>query len=212
MPKEGVIKFTCVWKKSGPLPLEVLKDLNFWRRRLFETGLIGQDRKGLGFGNISSRIKWPKESPKLAKPAFFQNQFIITGSQTGRLRNLDGNHYTKVLSYDFVRNSLVCEGPIKASSESLTHAAVYESDPQANAVIHVHSMKMWKALFGKVPTTSRNAQYGTPEMAYEIIRLFRKGIQGKILVMGGHESGLLSFGKDINVAGNIMMDNWRRFR
>jgi hypothetical protein len=63
-------------------------------------------------------------------------------------------------------------------------------------------MKLWKALMHKVPTTPGKVEYGTPEMAYAVQRLFdhtdvRKK---KIFVMAGHEGGVVAFGRDLRSA------------
>jgi hypothetical protein len=88
----------------------------------------------------------------------------------------------------------------------LSHAAVLESDPTAKAVIHVHNLDLWKRQIDKVPTTSRKVEYGTPEMAYEIKRLFEETAVKtlKFFVMGGHEEGVISFGKDLYEAGTAL--------
>src|SRR5438874_12286621 len=78
----------------------------------------------------------------------------------------------RVVAYDFKRNWLRCEGSAIASSESLTHAAVYESDAKAGAAIHCHDSKLWGALLNQAPTSSKAVDYGTDEMAYEVMRLF----------------------------------------
>ena len=39
-------------------------------------------------------------------------------------------------------------------------------------MIHCHDMKLWKALLHKVPTTPENVEYGRPEMAHAVRRLF----------------------------------------
>jgi ribulose-5-phosphate 4-epimerase/fuculose-1-phosphate aldolase len=93
------------------------------------------------------------------------------------------------------------------SSESLTHAAIYESDPTAGAVVHCHNSKLWAALLNQAPTTSRAAEYGTPKLAYEIMQLFtRTNLQSrKIVVMAGHEGGILTFGRDLEEAFAVLM-------
>ena len=97
-----------------------------------------------------------------------------------------------------------CHGPVKASSESLTHAAVY-ADSKVNAVIHVHNLKLWNYLKNKVPATS--AEYGTPEMAYEVIRLFKETDVStrNIFIMLGHIEGVVAFGRDLDEAGNMII-------
>jgi ribulose-5-phosphate 4-epimerase/fuculose-1-phosphate aldolase len=194
MKETGVIKFNCNWIKEAPMNTDLLIDLNLWRDKMFDLGFIGVNEDGIGYGNMSIRYK--------------QNQFIITGTATGKLKNLTNQHYTKVVDYDLKKNSLTALGPIIASSESLTHAVIYEFDKNINAVIHIHNKNLWKKLMNKVPTTNKSVEYGTPAMAEEIIRLFDETNlkNKKILVMAGHEDGIISFGKDLNEAGNLLLN------
>lgn len=193
---EGYIKFHCNWKKTDPLSPKKLDPINSWRKRLFEHKLIGVYRDGIGYGNISIR-----NGP---------GKFIISGSATGSLAELDENHYVEVIDYDVEQNSVTCSGPIIASSESMTHALIYERSPETQAVIHVHNMKIWKNYLHKVPTTRPNVPYGTPEMAYEIERLFEETDvkTSKILVMAGHEEGIITFGGSLDEAGKILFDHF----
>ena len=98
-------------------------------------------------------------------------------------------------------------GKISASSESMTHAAIYEASKKVNAVIHTHNTEMWKKLLNKVPTTAPGAEYGTPEIANEVKRLFNETdlMEKKIFVMAGHEDGVISFGKDLKEAWDVMI-------
>lgn len=185
---EGVIKFNCEWVKSEPPNLEQITKLNDWRNKLYAKNLIGVDSEGIGYGNISTRTDG--------------NQFIISGSGTGGIEDITKEHYTTVTKFDIETNTLKCEGPIKASSESLTHAAVYLADPNVNAVIHVHNNELWKRHLNKLPTTSCDAAYGTPQMAHEIFRLLTQTeISSHMVIMGGHEQGIIYYGKDLDDAG-----------
>lgn len=194
MGEKGVIKFNCHWIRSEPISREALGDMKRWRDRLYRLGMIGADENGIGFGNLSIR-----------EPG--SDRFIITGSGTGKFKSLSGNHYTRVVDFDFKSNALTCRGPVKASSESLTHAAVYVSDATIQAVIHIHHMEMWKRLLDHMPTTSRDAEYGSPEMVDEVMGLFRDTDvrEKKILIMGGHEEGLVAFGRDLEEAGTALL-------
>ncbi len=96
---------------------------------------------------------------------------------------------------------------MQASSEALTHAAIYALDPGIRAVVHVHDAGLWQQLIDRIPTTSRAIAYGTPEMAREFQRLYTDTdfrVQG-VAVMGGHEEGIVSFGKDINQAAERIL-------
>ena len=70
--------------------------------------------------------------------------------------------------YDFLKNEIHCTGKIRASAESLTHAAVYEARPEAMAVIHIHNLDLWEKYKGIMPTSPYTAEYGTPEIALAI--------------------------------------------
>jgi ribulose-5-phosphate 4-epimerase/fuculose-1-phosphate aldolase len=111
------------------------------------------------------------------------------------------------VAHDFARNWLRYEGTAIPSSESLTHAAVYESDPSTSAIIHCHDLGLWATLLDRVPATSKTVAYGTPKMAYEIMRLFKvSNVRSeKILVMAGHEGGIVTFGEDLEGAFDVLM-------
>jgi ribulose-5-phosphate 4-epimerase/fuculose-1-phosphate aldolase len=190
---EGYIKFRCNWIKAEPLSINQLLQINRWRDTLYNHGYIGVYKNGIGFGNISIRCN--------------KRNFIITGSATGGFKTLDENHYVLVDDYNFMQNSVTCSGPIKASSESLSHAVIYECSPETNAVIHIHNLEMWEKLIHTVPTTRANISFGTPEMANEIKRLFEITNVGtdKIIAMAGHQEGIIAFGKTLDEAGEILL-------
>lgn len=194
MNEEGVIKFNCHWVRSEPLSPQSIAELQPWRNRMYELKLIGSTPDGIGYGNMSIRSG---------------KEFIITGSGTGTLLQLAPEHYTRVTSYNFSDNCLTTEGPIKASSESLTHAALYECDPSINAVIHVHHAGLWKLLLKRYPSTGAGVPYGTPGMAQEIKRLFKEtGLPQRIFAMGGHEDGIISFGKNMESAAGVLLEEY----
>lgn len=188
------VKFNYKWIKSKAISFNKLMELNKCRNKLYDLGLIGAIN-GIGYGNLSIRIKDSQE-------------FIITGSGTGNLPVLSAKHYTKVIDYTFEKNYLRCEGPIKASSESLTHAAVYRSDSEINAVIHVHSPELWNRFLEKMPSTSKHALYGTPHIAYEIMSLFKEtDVRNRnMIVMAGHKPGIITFGNNLTDAGNVLLE------
>ena len=193
--EEGYIKFQCDWdQKPFTFAKKNFNHLNGWRQKLYELELVGMDENGIGFGNLSLR----EENA---------NRFYITGSETGRHDELKKEHYARVLEYNIDKNYIKCVGQVKASSESLTHAAVYESDPAFRGVIHTHHEKLWKMLKNKLPTTSEEVEFGTPEMAYEIKKLMeQKEVRiEKIIIMGGHKEGLITFGRDLDEAGEVLL-------
>ena len=192
---EGYIKYQSFWTKA-PIPTaSAANELDTWRRPLFDAGLIGQyEEYGIGFGNISLRCGGPGE-------------FLISGTQTGHLAKTDKTHYSLVTSWSVHGNRVCCVGQVQASSEAMTHAAIYQLDLKIGAIVHVHSGELWRRHLGLLPTTDPDVAYGTPQMANEFRRLysdtdFRKT---KLAVMAGHEEGLLSFGATLEeAAGRIL--------
>jgi len=201
--KEGVVKYQCRFTRRA-LRYDI-SELNSWRRTLYLLQLVGGGNpsryNGVGFGNLSQRID--TDSPR------HKRRFIITGTQTGELPNLARQHYTLVREHYPEQNLVVAEGTIEPSSESMTHGAIYDISGHIRFVFHVHSPDIWRcARRLAIPTTGRNVEYGTPEMAEEIGRLFRETSARKmqIISMGGHEDGIVSFGKTAEGAGKVLIN------
>jgi L-ribulose-5-phosphate 4-epimerase len=188
------VKFTYDRAGAEIARFDQLAELNAYRRNLLDLRLMGVDSNGVGFGNLSVRDG-------------STTNFYITGSATGGLPELTLTDCARVVAYDFARNWLRYEGAAIPSSESLTHAAIYESDPTIFAVIHCHDSDLWATLLDRAPATSQSVAYGTPEMAYEIMRLFKMSDvrSRKILAMAGHEGGIVTFGKNLEDAFDVLM-------
>jgi len=183
---EGIIKFKCNHIFGEAPEITEVQGLIDVRNRLHTLGLIGADEQGIGFGNISMRIAGSIE-------------FYITGSQTGGKENLSPSDIARVTDYEISRNTLTCMGVAIASSESLTHAAVYESNPDISSVIHVHSNSIWEKLRGIKETTPEIFEYGTIEIAKEAGNLCSSHCDN-VIVLGGHQAGIIITGKNINHA------------
>ena len=192
--KEGVVKYTVKHETARlDLPAD-MPELLAWRRRLRELSLIGEDAAGLGYGNISIRL--------FATPCF-----LITSSQSSGLQEVDQRHFAKVTVVDLDRNYLRSTGQMPPSSEALTHAALYQMNGAIRAVVHVHSRPIWTAHRDRLPTTRDDVPYGTPGMAYEMIRLHKGRALGRlgVIVMGGHQDGVIAFGPTLaEAAGEIL--------
>ncbi len=190
--EEGYLKFHCKLEKSGAvIPKDLFGEINKWRNHMYSHNLIGAYENGIGFGNISVRVPGT-------------NNFYISGSATGNFKETGPEHYVLVSDYSYEHNSLSCQGIIPASSESLSHAAIYEADEQIMAVIHIHHMAMWENGLDKFPTSNPKCSFGTPEIALNIIGLLKEEAVRKngIIIMGGHTEGILFFGKNLEDTGN----------
>jgi Class II Aldolase and Adducin N-terminal domain len=202
--QEGVAKYHLEFSPGPGRAFPGFGRLDGWRTLLHRLRLIGQDPTcygGLGYGNISQRIG-PFDFPL---PPL---QFIISGTQTGHLERLGVEHFSTVLAADPHRNRVVAEGPVEPSSEALTHAAVYASNEQARYVLHVHSPEIWSQTQQlKIPATPRDVPYGTPQMAAAVHSLLCSvDVENcPIFSMLGHDDGIVSFGRTLDQAGQILI-------
>ena len=197
---EGYIKFRCNWIEEDYIHPEQILELNQWRQQLYDHGLIGMYADGIGYGNISMRVD--------------QQTFIISGSATGGMKQLGAAEFAIVTDCEIDRNTITCRGRILASSESMTHAAIYACSPEINAVLHVHHREMWLHGLSTWPSTSAQIAYGTPEMARAVQELCQTPAlqQQKIMAMAGHEDGIVCFGKTLEEAGMLMLDQFRQIQ
>ncbi|MEM9777550.1 MAG: class II aldolase/adducin family protein [Chloroflexota bacterium] len=196
--KEGVIKFSLEYEQAPPLPAAEISELNAWRKIMVMMGMIGQDDAryaGYGFGNISRRTEG--------------NRFVISGTQTGKIADLAAEHYAVVTACFGAENRVVAEGPVKPSSESMTHGIVYQLDPDIDWVIHVHDPHIWQAAERlNIPQTAADIPYGTPEMSAAVETLYADTDMKtqKIFSMAGHEDGVVAFGKTAGQAGSVLLN------
>ena len=181
------------WPGADPALTKVLER---WRRPLYERGLIGEyEDVGIGYGNLSVR-------------AAALGHFVISGTQTGHLAETTGEHYALVTDYDIDANRLSSTGPVEASSEALTHAALYELDGAIGAVVHVHDDGLWHSLKSRVAVTAADVAYGTPAMAREFRRLYEHSdfAARGVAVMGGHAEGIVAIGSTLAEAATRILD------
>jgi Class II Aldolase and Adducin N-terminal domain len=208
--QEGVIKFDLVFTQK-PFPECVgLETLIAWRAVLHRLQMIGQDPQrygGLGFGNISQKID---QAPAAGNQT---SRFVISGTQTGATQRLDRTRFCTVTGFSIRQNRIVAEGPVKPSSEALTHAAVNHCHPDIRFVMHVHSPDIWLATqrLG-IPSIGKPIAYGTPEMADAVRNLILA--QGSpstgIFSMLGHEDGIVAYANTAETAGNLLIDTLAR--
>jgi hypothetical protein len=187
--EEGVVKYHAKFAPAPAPDWALLAELDAWRGLLFRLGLTGQDAErygGLAYGNVSRRLD--------------SRRFLISGTQTGGIERLGAEHYCRVAEFDTDRNLIVAEGPIRPSSEALTHAAVYQAVGSIHYVLHVHSPEIWRQA-GRLglPTTPPGIAYGTPEMAKAVEALL-KAPEVRVIAMGGHRDGLIAAGATVEAA------------
>lgn len=203
MPEEGIISYNLQMQPAKPMPWDRLRVLDGWRQILYLLGLIGCDPKrygGYAFGNISRRLSMGN--------AIGDVSFVISASQTGGLARLSAKHYVTVLKCHPEQALVVAEGQFPPSAEALTHAAVYQADESARYVLHVHSPELWRQADRlAIARTDPAAAGGTVALANAITDLLRDPAvrQQGVFAMGGHEDGLVAFGRTAQSAAFILM-------
>lgn len=204
MAQEGVIKFDLQFSPAPALPAANSAAIRDWHRRCHQLALIGRDPEryeGLAYGNISQREQG--------------GAFLISGTQTGGEAVLPSDAVCRVDACDIAANRIIASGPVRPSSESLTHAALYQTDPAIGFVIHVHSPLIWhRAEALGLPSTPPEIEYGTPAMAVAVDDCYRMAkLHGSgIIAMAGHEDGILAFGKNAQQAGELLLACFARAR
>ena len=205
--QEGVIKYRLNHKNLLINENISITNITIWRSILFDLNLIGQSQdryNGYGFGNISQRLITDNDD---------QNQFLISGTQTGATKFLSRQQYCQVLEAYPHQNELYSAGEIEPSSESLTHSSIYQQNLNTQSIIHIHCPEIWnntQAL--NLPYTSANIEYGTPEMAKEVERLLgtlkhhRKGI----FSMLGHTDGIIAFSDAMDKTANLIISYYAK--
>ena len=197
--RDGVIKYRLEHRHCTLAINTNIGQINAWRTVLFKLKLIGQSPEkyqGLGYGNISQRLK-----PKAMR-------FLISGTQTAHLDFLSTEHFAIVDWASPIDNTIHSSGPCKPSSEALTHASVYLHSPTTQAVIHVHCPEIWRNTHKlHLPYTHADIAYGTVEMAEAVEKLFTSKQFNKtpIFSMLGHEDGIVAFGNTLENAAITLL-------
>ncbi len=200
---DGVIKYDRGhFTPIDSLEADEYSPLEKWRKKLYQLELIGEYRpENIGYGNVS----W-------LRPPFRPIQFVITGTQTGKYSDLTGEHYTRVKGYDLEKNIIVAEGPLEASSEALTHAAMYEACAEIRAVFHIHDSTIWEGMLKEnLNVTAKEIPYGTVAMAQAVRTLVAARSHGA-LAMAGHADGVIAWGADLDQAGAEILALVERFK
>ncbi len=204
---EGVIKFDFSdYYQTDSISLKYVNEIEKYRKKLFQLELIGfYQVHQVGYGNISQKFDFC-EFRETSRP-----QFLISGTQTGHLPDLDGSHYTMVLDYDLDKNKISSRGAILPSSESLTHAAIYEVNKSIGAVVHIHHEELWnKMLQNGEAFTAKDIPYGTKQMANAVQELAKTN-PGKGFAMAGHDDGIVTYGQNLEIAFERCLELYNKY-
>jgi ribulose-5-phosphate 4-epimerase/fuculose-1-phosphate aldolase len=195
---DGYIKYRSE-RHDGIVPGSAqLEALNQARTSLFDLGLIGVYPDGVGYGNLSIRAKG--------------DQFVITASATGGIRTLSIEQYCLVEAFSAEHNHVQSLGALPASSEAMTHGAIYSANPAVHCVVHVHCRKLFDYwLANSLLATAADIPYGTPTMAGAVSQLAIEKTQLPVLfAMAGHDEGIVAYGADVATAHALLLTALQR--
>jgi ribulose-5-phosphate 4-epimerase/fuculose-1-phosphate aldolase len=197
---EGYVKYTASHTPAPALAHPLWAELNEARTRLHDLGLLGIYPDGIGFGNVSIRLEG--------------DRFLITGTATGAPRELSPGDYCLVSSVDITRNRIVSSGPVKASSESMTHGAIYQACPRAMCVLHIHCREIFDGMLRDgCLSTPAAAEYGTPAMARAIAGCAGKGEKSEgSIVLAGHDEGVIAYGPSVERALELVLALYHTYK
>jgi hypothetical protein len=198
---EGYVKYSADHTEApaAAVKIPLWEELDEARTRLYDCGLIGALPNGVGFGNVSVRVK--------------DGEFLVSGTATGNRRVLGPDGYCMVTAIDIDKNRVTTSGPVKASAESMSHGAIYRACPSARIVIHIHSRKIFDGMLrDDCPRTPADVPYGTPEMARAIIACVKEqeGSPGAI-VMAGHDEGVIAWGASVKEALDLVLGLYHNY-
>ncbi len=205
---EGVIRFEALHTARMLDPRvhgDTARALAAWREVLARLRVLGRDAdryQGFGFGNVSARVGPMGDVPR------GRRRFLVTGSQTGGRIDVTLDDFCLVERWDTAANRVWSEGMVPPSSESLTHGALYDVGADVRVVLHGHAPEIWRhARALGLPVSRPEIENGTPAMAAEVVRMWRESTLASVglLVMGGHEDGVLAFGRAPDEAGGVLV-------
>lgn len=181
---EGVVKFSYSHRRQNLSLGKQARNLINLRNSVFKKGYLAKREDGKASGSISIR------SGK-------SNSFLISGKQTGEVFNFTEKHICLVESFNLEAFSLISKGETKPGSEALIHALLCSLDRNIQCVVHITEPRL-VSYTEMNPYPSTVETYGTVELLEQIKLIIKnKAIQNSsgILLMKGHQDGILSFAK-----------------
>ncbi|MFU8816464.1 MAG: class II aldolase/adducin family protein [Pseudomonadales bacterium] len=197
---EGTIRFA--YSLEAPIgavaDADTVAALRGWREVLRRLGLLGQHPArygGLGFGNMSARDP--------ARP----DQMIITASQSSGAETLEDDDLVRIVRSNPARFWVDAVGRQPPSSETLTHAMIYQADAAVRWVFHAHSPDIWRrATALGLPATPAAVAYGSTAMVEAVAQLIAAQEPGPLaFVTHGHEDGVFACGASAEEAGSALV-------
>lgn len=190
---DGVIKYSLEYTQSESIEWKLCDEIEQIRKDLHNLGLIGVYDNGIGYGNISQIINNDKH-------------FVITGTQTGHLKNLEAKDYSLITSVNLDTFKTIATGYTKPSSEAITHYTLYDIDKNIKAVIHIHSEVLWRFMLQNDYLATSDVEYGSIAMVKDVQAMYAEidPLSKPLFVMKGHFEGIVTFGNKLEDAKSVL--------
>lgn len=197
-PAPTDIKFKHNLKFSPPLLEENFIALEKWRIIFYRIGMIGQNKsEGLSYGDLSKRI------------LVGENEFIITGANTGQFANLDGAQYTRVKKCDVRKKIIEAIGPIAPSNTTHMHFLIFKNCPQINFIFHLNH----EGIYQHVKKNENQCLQDTFSKDFEAAEIsISDTIQQQssgLLALTSVPGDLICYGPSAEIAGKLVLDTLR---
>lgn len=160
--------------------------------------MLGQSASrygGLGFGNLSVR---DRDRP---------GEFLITASQTAAAPALADEDLVRITHSNPARFWVDARGHQPPSSETLTHAMIYQADITIGWVFHVHCPEIWQQA-GELglPVTGEQVPYGSAAMVEAVSGLLSAhDTRPLVFATLGHQDGIFACGASADETGGALM-------
>ncbi|MDD5083180.1 MAG: class II aldolase/adducin family protein [Dehalococcoidales bacterium] len=181
------VKFQPVMER-GQVQHPLLDELLQWCHTFQLQGLVPDPASGKKGGNLSFRVG---------------SGFITTPSGKP-LDQLTREDLVRVTELDEASFRVHAVGRLPPTSEAFLHSYVYRERTETNAIFHGECALITENAHALgIPETERWQDYGTPALAYEVLKVLHKHPGTNCLVMKKH--GELYLGKTMLEVGNTAL-------
>ncbi len=198
---------------GAPLNPELLA----WRELLMRQELIGRDElrySGNAYGSLSTRLA--STAPRIAQSAQTTSQstpeasdglFIISASQSDHRDHNDPAAWTTIDTVKLDRFWAEARGTKPPSRHTMTHAAIYAAEPNAQFVFQVRCPEIWRnaeALL--LPATPERIAAGSAAMIQAVIDLLAANMSRPLVFTAASEPDqVFALGPTARDAGGLLI-------
>jgi len=198
---------------GAPLNTELMA----WRELLMRQELIGRDPlrySGTGYGSLSTRLAStaPRKTSSAAATtratsATSDGLFIISASQADHRDHNDPAAWTTIDTVNLKRFWAEARGTTPPSRHTMTHAAIYAAEPNAQFVFKVNCREIWRnaeALL--LPATPARVASGSAAMIQAVVDLLAANMSRPLVFVCASETdSVFALGPTARDTGGLLI-------